>query len=83
MHTYENHVQAFMYHVKTEKSAFIDETYWNSFVTPYVLKMTLVQCLKLHKSKVSIKNISTQSLSLMFSKVGFQEKVHVSNQSKP
>ena len=42
VHTYDYHVQVFMDHVTTEKPAFIDKN-WNSFVTPYVLKITIVQ----------------------------------------
>ena len=34
MHTYDNHVQAFMYHVKTEKSAFIDNNLLEQFCHP-------------------------------------------------
>ena len=34
VHTYENHVQAFMYHVKTEKSAFIDKNLLEQFRHP-------------------------------------------------
>ena len=34
MHTYDNHVQAFMYHVKTEKSAFIDKNLLEQFCHP-------------------------------------------------
>ena len=34
VHTYENHVQAFMYHVNTEKSAFIDKNLLEQFCHP-------------------------------------------------
>ena len=34
MHTYDNHVQVFMYHVKTEKSAFIDKNLLEQFCHP-------------------------------------------------